>query len=110
MRLKLQNIGIIESADINVDGITLIANIIMQQGNNTIVSIQDARPIIGFRATGVSATATHGNLLGLSNDDHQQYLLVNGSISIENLTQYANMVLRSKKEVLQLLVTKEMNL
>ena len=29
-------------------------------------------------------------------------LLVNGSISIENLTQYANMVLRSKNEVLQL--------
>ena len=35
--------------------------------------------MIGFKAGGVNASSTHGNLLGLSADDHTQYLLVDGS-------------------------------
>lgn len=61
-----------------IDGVTLIATIIVQEGQPNL-QIQTARPVIGFSATGVSASASHGNLLGLLNDDHTQYLLVNGS-------------------------------
>jgi hypothetical protein len=75
-----------EAADIPLppatfDGgnIVLLANIIVQEGNNSIVEIQDARPIIGFRPSGVTATAQHGNLFGLLDDDHPQYLLVDGT-------------------------------
>lgn len=62
-----------------IDGVTLIASIIVQEGATNITEIRDERPIIGFKASGVSATTFHGNLLGLLNDDHTQYLLVNGS-------------------------------
>lgn len=61
------------------EGVVLIAAIIVKQGIGNIAEIQDVRPIIGFRAPTVSATTFHGNLLGLNNDDHPQYLLVNGS-------------------------------
>lgn len=60
------------------EGVTLIANIIVQQGNASIVAIQDARPIFGFKATGITASSDHGNLLGLLDNDHPQYLLRNG--------------------------------
>jgi len=61
------------------DGIVNIASIIVQSGSATIDEIRDIRPVVGFKASGISATATHGNLLGLEADDHQQYLLVNGT-------------------------------
>lgn len=61
------------------DAICLIATIITKQGNSHIVEIRDERPIVGFKASGISASSDHGNLTGLSNDDHHQYLLVNGS-------------------------------
>lgn len=64
------------------ENVTLIANIIIKQGDAAIFQIQDARPVIGFKATGVSASAVHANLLGLSADDHTQYLLVNGGRSM----------------------------
>ncbi len=60
------------------DGVTTIASIYIQQGVSGITQIQDIRPVIGFKAAGVSATAVHGNLLGLNADDHTQYLLVDG--------------------------------
>lgn len=66
------------------DGVTTIANIIIQQGVSGITQIQDIRPVIGFKAAGVSATAVHGNLLGLTSDDHKQYLLVDGSRAMTN--------------------------
>jgi hypothetical protein len=62
-----------------IDGVTLIAAITVRQGQANIITIEDARPVIGFKASGVSATATHGNLLGLSADDHTQYLLASGT-------------------------------
>lgn len=61
------------------DAVVLIASIIVQEGVANLVQIRDERPIIGFKASGISASATHGNLLGLLADDHPQYLLVNGS-------------------------------
>lgn len=56
-----------------------IAAIIVQEGTSSLISIQDIRPIIGFKAAGVSASADHGNLFGLLDDDHPQYLLVSGA-------------------------------
>lgn len=61
------------------DGVVLIASIIVQQGAANVTSIQDLRPILGFRAPSVSSTSFHGNLLGLNNDDHPQYLKTDGS-------------------------------
>jgi hypothetical protein len=61
------------------DAVTPIASIYIQQGFSGITQIEDIRPIIGFKAAGVNATAVHGNLLGLGADDHTQYLLVDGT-------------------------------
>ena len=61
------------------DSVTPIASIYVQQGVSGITQIQDVRPVIGFRAAGVNASSVHGNLLGLTADDHPQYLLGNGS-------------------------------
>lgn len=61
------------------DGIALIAGIIIQQGTSSIVEIRDQRPVVGFRASGINASAEHSSLLGLNSDDHTQYLLSNGT-------------------------------
>ena len=60
------------------DSVVQIANIYIQQGATGITQVEDIRPVIGFRAGGVNASSVHANLLGLSSDDHIQYLLVNG--------------------------------
>lgn len=59
--------------------ICLIATIIQQQGATHIQEIRSERPTLAFQASGVSAASVHGNLTGLSADDHTQYLLVNGT-------------------------------
>lgn len=64
------------------DGVVSLASIYVQSGSANIIQIQDIRPIIGFRASGVNASAVHGNLLGLTSDDHPQYLLTNGGRSL----------------------------
>ncbi len=56
-----------------------IAAIIVQQGAANITEFIDIRPRIGFQNPSTSAATTHGNLLGLSADDHPQYLLANGT-------------------------------
>ena len=61
------------------DGVVSLSSIYVQSGSANIIQIQDIRPIIGFRAAGVNASSVHGNLLGLTSDDHQQYLLANGT-------------------------------
>ncbi len=61
------------------DGVVALAAVYVQSGSANITQIQDIRPTIGFRAAGVNASSVHGNLLGLSADDHTQYLLVNGA-------------------------------
>ncbi len=60
------------------DSVSQIANIYIQQGTTGITQVEDIRPVIGFKAGGVNASSVHGNLLGLSADDHTQYLLVDG--------------------------------
>jgi len=59
--------------------ICLIASIIQQQGATHIQEIRSERPTLAFQASGVSAASVHGNLTGLSADDHTQYLLVSGT-------------------------------
>lgn len=61
------------------ENIVLIAAIVVKQGDTNVEEIFDQRPVIGFKASGISASADHGNLLGLLDDDHPQYLLVSGT-------------------------------
>ncbi len=62
------------------DAFVNVASIVVEQGNASIVSIIDERPRIGFASSSVTGTVTvHGDLLGLSANDHPQYLLVDGS-------------------------------
>ena len=65
------------------DSVTQIASIYIHQGVSNIVQIEDVRPVIGFKAGGVNASSLHANLLGLSADDHTQYLLVDGGRAME---------------------------
>jgi len=57
-----------------------IASIIVQQGNPNIVQIIDLRPFVGGARSVSSAggVTVHGDLLGLSADNHLQYLRVDG--------------------------------
>jgi len=59
-------------------GVCLIGLIYVQQGVGNIVSIDDARPVIGFRPPSLAGASDHGSLTGLGNDDHTQYLLTAG--------------------------------
>jgi Collagen triple helix repeat (20 copies) len=77
------------------DGVVLLATIITQQGSTSINSnnIADARPTLTFKAPGFSATSVHGNLLGLSADDHLQYLRTDGGrVMTGNLQMGGNAV------------------
>jgi hypothetical protein len=56
-----------------------IASLIVREGEPAVVTFVDIRPRLGFQAGTVSATSDHGNLSGLSDDDHVQYLLVGGT-------------------------------
>lgn len=63
------------------DAVTLIASIIVQQGAANITQVIDQRPIIGFKASGVNASADHTSLLNLNLGDagHHQFLMLDGS-------------------------------
>lgn len=67
----------------------LISSIIVGQGL-PLQQIRDERPIVQYKASGISASAVHGNLLGLSADDHPQYFrtdgtrLMTGDIEVNN--------------------------
>lgn len=61
------------------DAVSLIAGIIVQEGASNIIEIRDQRPIVGFRAAGINASADHSSLLNLAIDSHPQYLLTNGT-------------------------------
>jgi hypothetical protein len=62
-----------------VDSVILLAGIIVQQGTPTFSIVVDQRPTITTNATALTSTLIHGNLLGLTADDHKQYLLVSGT-------------------------------
>ena len=78
------------------DSVSEIANIYIRQGLSGITQIEDIRPVIGFRAGGVSSSSLHANLLGLASDDHKQYLLVDGSRSMSGvLNMSGNSIINS---------------
>jgi hypothetical protein len=58
-----------------------LASIVVKQGVSAIQQIVDERPRVGFSPSAVSAAVVtdHGALSGLSDDDHIQYFLANGS-------------------------------
>ncbi len=65
--------------------IALIASIIVQNTpvpSDQIQQINDERPRIGFKASGISVVTDHGDLTGLLDDDHPQYLLTNGTRAV----------------------------
>lgn len=64
------------------DGIAMIAAIIVQEGTSNIVDIVDIRPLPSFRGAASSGVSDHGSLTGLSDNDHPQYLLRNGTNSM----------------------------
>jgi len=73
------------------DSVVLIADIIIKKGATNIIQIDDQRPRIGFKPTAISSSGSHSDLLGLSADDHTQYLLVSGSRAMSgNLTMNNN--------------------
>jgi hypothetical protein len=62
------------------DQIAIIASIVVTPDSSSIQQIVDERPRLGFVSpskTGV--ITTHGDLTGLSSDDHSQYLLTDGT-------------------------------
>ena len=65
-----------------VPPVVVIAAIIVQQGATHISEILDERPRLGFVASATSTTSDHGNLTGLLDDDHPQYLLASGARSM----------------------------
>ncbi len=57
-----------------------VASIVIHQGAANIVSIIDERPRIGFASSStVGGITAHGALSGLGNNDHNQYLLRDGT-------------------------------
>jgi hypothetical protein len=77
--VEAENAGLPFTPTYFTDGVVSLAAIYVQSGSANITQVQDIRPVIGFRASGVNASSVHGNLLGLNADDHQQYLLVDGT-------------------------------
>jgi len=62
-----------------VDSVSLIATVIIQEGQANLTRITDERPVIGFKSSGTSPSSSHSSLTDLTNDDHTQYLLVSGA-------------------------------
>ena len=93
---EFQNVSVAEQANLPnppnfiKESFALIAAIIVKEGDADIVSIFDERPVIGFQATGVAAATTHGNLLGLSADDHPQYLREDGTRALSGNLNLGN--------------------
>jgi hypothetical protein len=73
-----------------VDSVVLIASLIVQEGNNTLINVRDERPVMGFKSSGSSASSSHSNLIGLDSDDHTQYLLVDGTRPMSNSLDMGN--------------------
>lgn len=61
------------------EGIFLIASPIVQQGVAALADIIDNRPTLGAAGASFAGVTDHGNLTGLLDDDHPQYLLVDGT-------------------------------
>jgi hypothetical protein len=81
--------------------VVLIAGIIVQQGNTNIVQIIDERPVVGFRASGVNASADHLSLLNLNagtdgDGGHTNMFVVSGAKAMTgNLDMGSNNVINA---------------
>lgn len=56
--------------------------VVVQEGSSSIASISDERPFLGQFASQSTSVTSHGNLSGLSDDDHPLYYPVDGSRSL----------------------------
>ena len=67
-----------------INPVTIIACPIVQQGATGTTEILDERPVIGFKSSGVTASADHTQLLNLNLGDsgHHQFLTLSGSTSM----------------------------
>lgn len=97
---EYDNIAVAEQADLPLppgfiaESFALIASIIVKEGESNIVEIRDERPVVGFRPSGISAATTHGNLIGLTADDHPQYLRADGDRALSgNLNLNSNNII-----------------
>lgn len=63
------------------ESIIRVGDVIVQQGTS-FSRVIDRRPLLSTSVGGTSNTLVHSNLQGLLDDDHPQYLLVNGSRSM----------------------------
>ena len=61
------------------DALTIVAGIVVQEGNPNVVSVLDLRIRPGQAAPSGTAVTRHSDLSGLLVDDHPQYLLINGT-------------------------------
>lgn len=92
-QLTAQNASLPTPPSYFSDAVALIAGIIVQQGTASIVEIRDQRPVIGFRAPAINASADHSSLLNLNVDSHTQYLLTNGTRTLTgNLQMGSNSI------------------
>ena len=80
--------------------IVIIASIITSQGL-AIQEIRDERPALQSKASTISASATHGNLLGLGADDHLQYLRTDGTRPLGGNLNLNNYSINNINKVLQ---------
>ena len=99
-QIQYNNINLVETAALPlppiyfIDSVTPIASIVVRQGTPTIYEVIDVRPVIGFKSTGINSSSLHSNLVGLSADDHTQYLLVSGSRAMQgNLIMASNSII-----------------
>ena len=73
------------------EGIVAVAAIIVSQADATFTEIIDIRPkFTGGTGTSFGAVSAHGDLTGLLNDDHPQYLLANGMRSLNGQLDMGN--------------------
>lgn len=78
-----------------LDAVTVIAAVITTEGASNITEILDIRPRPSFAASSAGGSASdHGSLTGLSDDDHPQYLPINGGRAMTgNLNMGTNNVI-----------------
>lgn len=85
---------------ISPEGAPLIATIIVQQGKANIVEVIDTRPKLGSSGMGSTSSAVnHGDLFGLTNDDHKQYMRSDGTRAMGGSLDMNNNTIENVKSI-----------